>query len=54
MELFKRLMARFVAAACLVSGTSRDVIFVNYVRFAQCDLIIHSNRKATQILHKEA
>lgn len=52
MELFKRLMARFVAAASLVSRTSRDVIFVNYVRFAQCDLIIHSNRKPLRFYTK--
>lgn len=52
MELFKRLMVRFVASASLVSRTSRNVIFVNYVHFTQHDLIIHSNRKALRFYTK--
>lgn len=52
MELFKRLLVLFVATASLVSRTSRDVIFVNYVRFTPCDLIIHSNRKPLRFYTK--
>lgn len=51
-ELFKRPKARFVVAASLVSRTSRDVIFLNYVHFTQCDLIIHSNRKPLRFYTK--